>query len=196
MFSVISSAANNNTTMYLGDPIAHRVFEAPSRSDLFQRPDFIDSVVGELEHAIIDDGVKLLSMDVFDTVLLRNNNHEMRRFMEMGARFASAVEEEIGVSLTDIDFFVARIMATKLSYRLSTPVKGCREGTLDEIHEGMLDILGLPRHLGSRTILAELDYESEVLELQSLNNADSFTGRYTWSDKRIDQRHVYGQGPH
>lgn len=168
MFSITNKSLDNNTSIYIGSPIVHHVLDSPSRLEIFQSLKFVDGLVKELEYHFDEEKVKLLSLDAFDTVLLRNNKHEMRRFMEMGAKFASVVAEATGKALTETDFFVARILATKLSYRLSTPVSGCQEGSLDEIHEGMLEILGLPPNLKNRTILAELDYESGELEVSPL----------------------------
>jgi predicted HAD superfamily hydrolase len=162
MFSLIDR--NDNTDTYLGNPAVHTLCESPSRLMVFRQPEFVDSMVALVRDAVSSGEVKLLSMDVFDTILIRNGKCELRRFMEMGAEFTKLVKRESSISLSAADFFLARLMATKISYRLSKPVAGCREGFLDEIHQGICEILGIPTSLKELTIKAELEYETEALQ--------------------------------
>lgn len=162
MFSLIDR--NDNTDTYLGNPAVHTLCEAPSRLMVFRQPEFVDSMVALVRDTLSSGEVKLLSLDVFDTILIRNNKCELRRFMEMGGEFARLVENESSISLNAADFFLARLMATKISYRLSKPVAGCREGFLDEIHQGICEILGIPIFLKGLTIKAELEYETKALQ--------------------------------
>lgn len=83
-----------------------------------------------------NEGGKLLSFDVFDTVLLRNQKSEIRRFYEMAKLFASAASAEFDIQPDAVGALFARLASTRNSYRFSSPVEGCREGRLEEIHLG------------------------------------------------------------
>lgn len=76
---------------------------------------------------------RILSLDVFDTLLLRDDTSELTRFAEIGARMAREVAAE-GKATPEADGLVARYLGTRASYRAGPRVNGCGEGALDEIH--------------------------------------------------------------
>lgn len=162
MFRLIENS--RPTTIYYGGDITHEILSARSRKELFENDIFREKIRREVERAIYENGVKLLSLDVFDTVLIRNAKCEMRRFLEMADAFAGYLATEIGIGINSLDVFVARIIATKLSYRYSPAVKGCREGSLVEIHEHLCKLLAIPAGVVADTLTIEIDYE-----VQSLN---------------------------
>jgi FMN phosphatase YigB (HAD superfamily) len=113
--------------------------------------DSLDRMIGA------DDGKPgLLSLDVFDTLLLRDGSSEVRRFGEIGARMAQIAGRET----QPIDALVARHLGTKASYRAGPRVDGCGEGSLREIHETAARILGLPATIAQAFIEAEIACEA------------------------------------
>jgi FMN phosphatase YigB (HAD superfamily) len=113
--------------------------------------DSLDRMIGA------EDGKPgLLSLDVFDTLLLRDGSSEVRRFGEIGARMAQIA----GRGTQAIDALVARHLGTKASYRAGPRVDGCGEGSLREIHETAARILGLPATIAQAFIEAEIACEA------------------------------------
>src|SRR5699024_2042502 len=100
------------------------------------------------------------SSDLFDTVVLRNEKAESRRFWEIAGHVADAIRnaDDTG-KISQEDVFVARLMATRASYRTRRSTKGCREGSLSDIYHGMAGSLGVAAELVPLLIDAELDYE-------------------------------------
>lgn len=101
-----------------------------------------------------DPGV--LSLDVFDTLLLRDGSSELRRFGEIGARMAA----RLGDGTQVVDALVARHLGTRASYRAGPRVKGCGEGSLREIHATAARVLGVPEARAADFIEAEIDVEA------------------------------------
>lgn len=107
--------------------------------------------------------VELLSLDVFDTVLVRDDKSEVRRFWEIAQRAADLTGAD------GRDLLVARLTATRASYRTSLPVDGYREGRLEDIYELVCAALPLREHgLARRLVEAEIEYEQSRLTLNPL----------------------------
>lgn len=70
-----------------------------------------------------------------------------------------AFESEVRAKVKGIDAFLARYFGTKSTYRISSKVDGCREGSLDEIHATACRMLGVP-DVADQFVDAELDYEA------------------------------------
>jgi FMN phosphatase YigB (HAD superfamily) len=121
-----------------------------------------DTLDGLLGTADGDPG--LLSLDVFDTLLLRDGSSELRRFGEIGAQMAARAGNETQA----IDAFIARHLATRASYRAGPRVDGCGEGSLREIHETAARLLGLPGSIADEFIEAELTCETGHVQPNTL----------------------------
>jgi FMN phosphatase YigB (HAD superfamily) len=114
------------------------------------------------EHA--RSSIGMLTFDVFDTIVLRSEKCEPRRFWEIAHRQAEALHSygrKSGVAGEDL--FVARLMATRASYRLRTPVEGCREGSIRDIYRCVALTVGLDAQFIELLLQIELDYEVENL---------------------------------
>lgn len=128
--------------------------------------EYEDSLRAAIGEAIdpIGSQLELRSLDVFDTLLIRKPHSELRRFFEIAERQAVSIDPAPGSTLDPLDLLVARLQATQSSYGVSRPVKGCREGSIDEIYSVVAETLGLsPAHV-EQLISIELAYECEVLE--------------------------------
>lgn len=152
---------SGNTSVFDGVQLAVEVHGARSRLEFYSNADYRRRLAAHVDRLIGEHRLKLLSLDVFDTVLLRDERCEPRRFLDIAARIAAAIGRDQGVEIPGLDLFAARLRATRLSYRLSPMVAGCREGSLREIHEWMCHLSGLPRATAARTIALELEAEIE-----------------------------------
>jgi FMN phosphatase YigB (HAD superfamily) len=157
------------TSVYRFDDIEGPLAAATSRRQLLARKDFSAALALKLE-AMLPEENGILSIDIFDTLLIRDNSSEITRFVGIGGRMADIVNAAAGKAgkkterkppvVSAIDAFLARYLGTKASYRASKPVKGCREGSLSEIHATASRLLtGSPR-LSEAFIEAELAYEA------------------------------------
>lgn len=147
------------------------VANATSRRDIFESPDFQAMMSSTLDD-LFDQAPHVLSLDVFDTVLLRDDSSELTRFIEIGACMVNVLRGSHSDpmkalntrrSSEEIDAFLARQMGTKATYRAREKVQGCREGSLDEIHAVSSSILTGTRDFRQKFIECEIDYEASRL---------------------------------
>jgi len=116
--------------------------------------------------ACLDARTRVVSVDIFDTVLLRTTRPEFARFLDIGARQLAALKEAgRDVRLRAEDLLVIRIMSAQAAYRNVAPVGGIREAKYEQIVGIMLKACGLPDDLELVEILTqvELDYEANVM---------------------------------
>lgn len=106
---------------------------------------------------------KILSLDIFDTLLLRDNSSEITRFFEVGGQMATLASDAIKSAVPQVDAFMARMLGTKATYRASRVVKGCREGSLTELHRTASRLLTGHDDLTGSFIAAELANEKRRL---------------------------------
>ena len=158
------------TSVYRFDDIQGPLAAATSRRQLLASKDFSSALARNVK-SMLPEADGILSLDIFDTLLIRDNSSEITRFVEIGARMADIVNAQAGkaratkdkplsVSVSAIDAFLARYLGTKASYRASKPVKGCREGSLSEIHATASRLLTASPRLSDDFIEAELAYEA------------------------------------
>lgn len=153
------------TTVYNISEIEDKTYLCDSRKILFNSFEFQDLFFSHLDRKIIDNTI--LSLDVFDTFVLRDGSSEVTRFYEIGER----ISEEISSTVSDqgknkvnpADAFLARYFGTIASYRASQKRDGCREGSLREIHETASKMLGVVG-MADRFIEIELAYEATRIE--------------------------------
>jgi predicted HAD superfamily hydrolase len=101
-----------------------------------------------------------ISLDIFDTLLLRNEKSEPYRFYEISYEIANFL------NVHDVfEVLQARYLGIEITYAASKVYQGCREGSLYDIHKVMLNALNLPEELFTKTIQIEIDYEKKNLRL-------------------------------
>jgi FMN phosphatase YigB (HAD superfamily) len=144
------------------DRIEADLTEAEDRTALLRDRDFRRRLFGILDARLGPDG--LLSLDVFDTLLLRDGSSELRRFVEIGAEMAARA----GRGVAPVEAFVARHLGTRASYRAGPRVEGCGEGSLTEIHMTAARLLGLPDAMAETFVEIELGYEAGRLARNDL----------------------------
>ena len=108
---------------------------------------------------LLDSGaVELLSLDIFDTLLLREWSSELERFEE-----AAVFQHRRFPGIPERDLYEARALAHHLAYQSVPPVQGCREASAERIFTVMAQILGLPADAVPALMEVELDYEAAHL---------------------------------
>lgn len=148
------------------DELERQLGEAPEgRAKLFTQPAFKTELETRLDAML--DGEKILSLDVFDTLILRDNSSEITRFYEIAGIMAAIVSAQVGREVSQVDAFVARYLGTKATYRASRTVRGCREGSLREMHATASRLLtGTSAHMED-FIESEIGYEANRIEVNS-----------------------------
>ena len=114
--------------------------------------------IAELLHT---SEIHVFSIDVFDTLLLREYKSEITRFREIAELVHQAFPE-----ISSRNFFQARALAHRLAYQLAKPVQGCREAAFDSIYRLIGAIL--QEHDAIRLAAMqeiELSYETSHLRL-------------------------------
>lgn len=128
--------------------------------------------------------LRMLSLDVFDTLLLRDHRSELERFADVARRFAAGLPDG---SPSARACLIARIEAAHAAYAHAVPLQGTREGRLTDIAETMMSALRLPpqdhaRHV-QNWIAAELATEVEQLALSPF--ATALIDRAARAGKRV-----------
>ena len=133
-------------------------YEGPGRPR-----DVVDAVAFDHLMKRLEEGRHpVLSLDVFDTLLLRNDKCERRRFWEIAGRWESSAAEA-GHRVDVLDLYLARLRAAQISYSCGPIVASTQEGRLDSLIGITLSLVGLPESLVSAFMKAELAYEAENL---------------------------------
>ncbi len=138
----------------------------------------------------------VVSIDIFDTLLLRNGKCEARRFWEISeqARERLATVATTG-DLSTQDLFVSRYQAMRAGYACAESVEGCREGRIERILEVQAELLGLPPEAPALLLAAELDVEAGNLDcndflLEALDEVFGQTRRVGISDMYLGREHI------
>jgi predicted HAD superfamily hydrolase len=143
-------------------PVARELLECGTRQALLSGTKGA-AIRKEIERELEASGARVLSFDVFDTFLLRNNKPETARYLELSARIGDHLIERVTKPPSDIDLLLARLHGMAFSYRTRKAVEGCREGHIDQVIRYALAALNLPREHEQTFRDVELDYEAANL---------------------------------
>ena len=110
-----------------------------------------------------ESGCEILSLDVFDTFLLRNDKAEALRYYELAERAAQVINLKFGHRLSVDDFYITRFEGMELSYRARQEVDSCREGHIDDVYRSQVSQLGLASGSLEALRAIEIDYEADNL---------------------------------
>jgi FMN phosphatase YigB (HAD superfamily) len=103
-----------------------------------------------------------ISVDVFDTLLLRKPVSERRRFHKIATVFSSLVPHPYKKPSPEL-VYEARVEAQRWAYRALDAGSQDGEVKIFDIFDRQLQLLGLPREMDSLLIKAELQVEKDVL---------------------------------
>ncbi len=123
----------------------------------------VAAIVDELEKS----GATVLSLDVFDTLLLRNKKPEALRFEEISQSWARLLngDNRFGIANAPAahDLLVARARAMQTSYTVKRPINAHVEGEILDIVRAVCRSLALPPSVTKYFVKAEIEYEAENL---------------------------------
>lgn len=114
-------------------------------------------------HSCVPDGVRLISSDVFDTLLLRTSRSQSSRILEGEKRF-SALLATHGYRFRVEDLYWARSLAQKLSYRALDIGGEAGEVRLGDVIRSQLAMLGVPANFEQARGDIELSVEKSSLK--------------------------------
>lgn len=141
--------------------ISKDLYETNDRENFFKTDYFMNSFSSSVE-SIYNLGLKpIISCDVFDTVLFRNEKCEPFRFFEI----ATALKMKLNLPHNVYEILNARYLGVEITYSASKVLQGCREGSLYDIHRVMLNVLNVKPELLKKSIEVESEYERENLSL-------------------------------
>lgn len=109
-----------------------------------------------LRDAILDqaEDVRILSFDIFDTVLWRDDRSELARFADIARVFAERMPDHDPCA-----WLTARIFSASHAYQMSEMIENTTEGRLRDIALNMMHAMRIP---GDRKKAAELWCQSEL----------------------------------
>lgn len=130
---------------------------------------------------IANSACEILSLDVFDTLLLRNNKSEAFRFHELSELLLASIESTSGdrvyiEQLTAEDLYLTRSQSMVIAYRTARTVNGGSEGNIHEVIGCQLNMLRLPQQLKNDFLDREITYEIDNLTCNTIlkNIAERF----------------------
>jgi HAD superfamily hydrolase (TIGR01549 family) len=131
-------------------------------------------ICSKLTKYVKDKNIKVVSFDVFDTFILRNNKAEAFRYYELSEQILKKIKSDhrfqsYSQDITIEDILTARETGMRLSYRTRMLSEGLCEGHIDEVHDIMCEYLFGDQSDGLSEILrqAEIDYEIKNTEVNS-----------------------------
>ena len=115
-----------------------------------------------LETSLFDDKTRIVSVDVFDTLLLRDTKSEVTRFNNIAQLWSN----ELGKSFlgSSEHLFQLRLESARLAYRHTRKVKNCREATYSEILSSVLRGCSVPESYSRQLQYSEIEYEKKSLK--------------------------------
>lgn len=153
---------NGNTTLCTLGALPQQLLALVDRFAVLN-DEHANQIVAEIESKITSQQM-VLSFDVFDTLLLRNHRAELSRFYEVSALIATWLSQDYQF-ISAYDMLMARLMANRLSYRLSPVREGCREGTIADIYRVILNQVSVPSSEATIQKCIDIELSYEVTQL-------------------------------
>lgn len=125
-------------------------------------------IVDEITGYIDSNKIIIISFDVFDTLLLREQKSEIQRFFEISRNFMEPLEgTEIQTQSAACDALFARLFAMRSVYNMSLVEKGNRAEKFTEISRITCELLLEENHIEDY-IENEIVYEANSLTLNPI----------------------------
>lgn len=135
-----------------------------SISNPWQVSEQVEGVMSKkLMRCPIPPEVRVLSIDVFDTLLLRDNKSEVMRFCEVASKQARLLASR-GHILSMEELLYARLLCYKVGYQMAAVNRGERDARLSDIFRLFIKTMQLSGKVTVSELLhMELEYEREKL---------------------------------
>lgn len=117
-----------------------------------------------IAHFIALQNFHTLSLDIFDTLLLRGLKPEHARFWCVSRKIDEFLEKS-GYKRSISDIFLSRLLSAEVEYRSAPLVRGEREGRFINIIALQLKSLKLPNQMLEDFIRIEIEHEIRSLSL-------------------------------
>jgi predicted HAD superfamily hydrolase len=108
--------------------------------------------------------IKYLSLDVFDTILLRNSKPELQRFYEVSVLHNNFLKD-YGYNFTDKEIFFLRYICHRISYNSNKIKDNENNSNISNIFNLMKKNLNIKENIIKDFIEIELEYEKNNLKL-------------------------------
>lgn len=108
------------------------------------------------------DGIKVISTDVFDTILLRRAKSQRGRVLIAESRFATQLKQS-GRDVPVSSLIMARRAAERFAYQALNIGGDAGEVRLTDLIRRQLQILGIPQHFVEKRVAIELEIEKTAL---------------------------------
>lgn len=129
---------------------------------------YLEKCLDQVNEKVNDNHEIIISLDVFDTYILRNSKCEIRRFQEISDRMTVILSNFFQKNISTYEIFLARHIAHKMSYRIYPSPNYVREPDLEFIYRNMLKILDFykAKKITNRQVITEMknieiEYEIE-----------------------------------
>ncbi|MGE0725142.1 MAG: hydrolase [Alphaproteobacteria bacterium] len=119
-------------------------------------------LIEAIDQIVRAHSIRLISVDVFDTLLLRATRPELARFADVAADQATALAA-VGMPVDPVAIYAARLVAARTAYRCVGAVQGEREGRHGDILSMVAAALRLDPSAVPVLAAAELDHETKVM---------------------------------
>jgi hypothetical protein len=144
------------------------LYDAPSLRAFYLEPANRRAVLDVLDEMHARHPVRMISLDVFDTALLREPKSEAERFMEISLAFVERARNRNKLPAFGADdAFMARVMAAQSAYAMAPLRCGNREGVLEDVARATCELLGCSK-LAALYMENELDYEIAATQVNPL----------------------------
>jgi FMN phosphatase YigB (HAD superfamily) len=125
----------NQRVIQLGE-LQRQIRESDDHRKLYANNEFCSKFANQIEEIVREKRIKVLSFDVFDTVLLRPPRSELGRFYDISVQFSKRSKCDENEAL------LARLFAARGAYQIGTVAgDGTREGDYSSISRTTCEIL-------------------------------------------------------
>ena len=124
---------------------------------------YANSLYETITNRINLEQIKIISFDVFDTLLLRNSKYELYRYLEIAERVENLLKTKGIEHFSLWEIYAARLVAFRVCYRTVKQTCMIREGRLIDVLGLMAKILNLEKSILPELISLELAYETDNL---------------------------------
>jgi hypothetical protein len=108
----------------------------------------------------------ILSVDIFDTLLLRDTRCERRRFLHVADALSRALAKA-AINIPSSAIFATRLLVHSLGYRALRARGSSGDRKIEDFVRVQLDVLGLPAEWRSRFLDIEIQCERASLRLNT-----------------------------
>lgn len=134
---------------------------------LYQDLSFLQKILADLKEMVLEKKIRIISLDVFDTVLLRERKCEARRFYDSAYQFLESYSD-LRDKINPLDIFFTRLMVHRETYRY---LESRQDDTVEETFTNQVKIICSLLNIEERItnfIDNEIAYEIAHTELNPL----------------------------